>query len=196
MRKKDSRCKIGEDMIDPAHINALKESVDLPAVIRSCGVSLKKSGNSYKGYCPFHEDTKSPSLSVTPAENLWQCFGCGAGGDVIDFLQKKEGLSFQDAVARLDTGGRKKTPVKEKKKKEESAALTPAHYKLLQRVVDFYHTAFTEDPRAMDYLVDRGITDKTLFADYTIGFANGTLLNVLPSDGETITRLKELGILN
>ncbi len=76
------------------------------------------------------------------------------------------------------------------------AALTPVHYKLLQRVADFYHTAFSEDPRAADYLADRGITDKSLFADYKIGFANGTFLNVLPNDGETVERLKELGILN
>ena len=74
--------------------------------------------------------------------------------------------------------------------------MTPAHYKLLQRVVEFYHTAFNEDLRAMDYLQKRGITDKTLFADYQVGFANGTLLNVLPNDGETVDRLKELGILN
>jgi DNA primase len=64
-------------MIDQKRINALKESVDLTAVIQSYGIDLKKSGTSYKGFCPFHEDTKSPSLSITPSENLWQCFGCG-----------------------------------------------------------------------------------------------------------------------
>ncbi len=187
-------------MIEQGTIESIKQNVDLASVIESSGITLKKSGKSYKGFCPFHDDTKTPSLSVTPEKGLWQCFGCGAGGDVIDFLRKKEGLSFTEAVARLsgeqnpDTRGRKK-PVKEKKRKKETE-LSPAHYKLLQRVAGFYHTAFTEDPRAMDYLVDRGITNKQLFADFQIGFANGTLLNVLPSDGETITRLKELGILN
>ena len=203
-------------MIEQARIDALKESVDLAAVIQSCGIDLKRSGKSYKGYCPFHEDTKSPSLSVTPAENLWQCFGCGAGGDVIDFIRKYDGISFKEAVARLSGGEasnlqkkpantrsqksevrrQKRKPVKEKN--NEPPPLTPAHYKLLKRVVDFYHTAFTEDPRAMEYLQDRGISDenKSIFADYQVGFVNGTLLNVLPSDGETITRLKELGILN
>ncbi len=67
-------------MINKEEINTLKESVDLAAVIQGYGIDLKKSGKSYKGYCPFHEDTKSPSLSVTPAENLWQCFGCGRWG--------------------------------------------------------------------------------------------------------------------
>lgn len=89
----------------------------------------------------------------------------------------------------------KKKPVKIKKTKEEPE-LTPAHYKLLKRVAAFYHTAFNEDPRAMEYLADRGISNKQLFSDHQVGFANGTLLNVLPSDGETILQLKELGILN
>ena len=185
-------------MINQHEINTLKESVDLTAVIQSYGIDLKKTGKSYKGYCPFHEDTKSPSLSITPSENLWQCFGCGSGGDVIDFIRKHDGISFKEAVAQL-TGKESPTlqrqPVKKKRTKDEPE-LTPAHYKLLKRVVTFYHTAFTEDPRAMKYLIDRGITNKHLFSDHQTGFANGTLLNVLPSDGKTITQLKELGILN
>jgi len=185
-------------MIDQQEINTIKQNVDLAAVVQSCGIDLKKSGQSYKGYCPFHEDTKSPSLSITPAENLWQCFGCGAGGDVIDFIRKHDGISFKEAVVQLtgkESPKLQKKPVK-KKRESEAPPLTPAHYKLLKRVADFYHTAFNEDPRAMDYLNDRGIINKQLFSDYQTGFANGTLLNVLPSDGETIIQLKELGILN
>jgi DNA primase len=185
-------------MIDQKRINTLKESVDLTAVIQAYGIDLKKSGKSYKGYCPFHEDTKSPSLSVTPMENLWQCFGCGTGGDVIDFIRKHDGISFKEAVAQLRGGEaskRQKQPVKRKRAKEEPE-LTPAHYKLLKRVAAFYHTAFNEDSKAMEYLTDRGISNKQLFSDHQTGFANGTLLNVLPSDGETIDQLGELGILN
>ena len=170
-------------MIDQQEINTIKQNVDLAAVVQSCGIDLKKSGQSYKGYCPFHEDTKSPSLSITPAENLWQCFGCGAGGDVIDFIRKHDGISFKEAVVQLtgkESPKLQKKPVK-KKRESEAPPLTPAHYKLLKRVADFYHTAFNEDPRAMDYLNDRGIINKQLFSDYQTGFANGTLLNVLPS---------------
>jgi len=166
-------------MIDQQEINSIKQNVDLAAVIQSCGIDLKKSGKSYKGYCPFHEDSKSPSLSITPAENLWQCFGCGAGGDVIDFIRKHDGISFREAVAQL-RGGEvsklQKKPVKKKRTKEEPE-LSPAHYKLLKRVVSFYHTAFNEDSRAMEYLTDRGISNKQIFSDHQIGFANGTLLN-------------------
>ena len=190
-------------MVEQARINAIKDGVDLATFIQTCGIELKKSGKSYKGHCPFHEDKKSPSLSVTPSKKLWQCFGCGKGGDVIDFARQLNGSDFDSTIAKLEghlavTPSKKiKSPKKPvKKKKEETPALTPAHYKLLQRVVDFYHTAFNEDFRAREYLQDRGITDKSIFADYKVGFANGTLLNVLPDDGETVSQLKELGIIN
>ncbi len=190
-------------MIEQERIDTIKDGVDLVPFIQTCGIDLKKSGKSYKGLCPFHEDDKSPSLSVTPSKKLWQCFGCGKGGDVIDFARAIDGSDFDTAIAKLEghlaVTPSKKTKSKKKpvkKKTEEAPALTPGYYKLLKRVVDFYHTAFNEDPRARDYLQDRGITDKSIFAAYQVGFANGTLLNVLPDDGETVTQLKELGILN
>lgn len=191
-------------MIEQERIDAIKEGVELVPFIQTCGIDLKKSGRSYKGHCPFHEDSKTPSLSVTPSKKLWQCFGCGKGGDVIDFAREFDKTDFNTIIAKLEdhlpckaikkANKSKKKPVKEKN--NDQPILTPVHYKLLKRVVDFYHTAFAEDPRAMEYLHDRGITDKAIFSDYKVGFANGTLLNVLPDDGETVRQLKELGILN
>ena len=64
-------------------------------------VTLRRSGSgSWKGLCPFH-DEKTPSFQVTPSRGLYYCFGCGEGGDSISFLQKKENLSFAEAVERL-----------------------------------------------------------------------------------------------
>lgn len=183
-------------MIDQERIDTIKDGVDLAPFIKSCGIDLKKTGRSYKGFCPFHEDSKSPSLSVTPSKQLWQCFGCGKGGDVIDFARAFNKTDFNSTVEQLETVIKTKPTKPVKIKKDALPVLTPTHYKLLKRVVDFYHTAFNEDPRAREYLQGRGITTKTLFADYKIGFANGTLLNVLPDDGKTIQQLKELGVLN
>ena len=184
--------------IEKERIEAVKRSVDLVGLIRSRGITLQKNGKGYKGLCPFHKDDKSPSLSVTPSENLWQCFGCNAGGDAIRFVELFDKVDFKTAVRELE--GFAATPAgKSKAVKKESPApkpLTAAHIKLLARVVDFYHTAFSEDPRAAEYLVDRGISDKQLFSDYKVGFANGTLLNVLPDEGEIRQQLRELGILN
>ena len=63
-------------------------------------VSLKRTGRSYKGLCPFH-DEKTPSFNVNPDRGTYYCFGCQEGGDVFSFLQKSEGLSFPEALEML-----------------------------------------------------------------------------------------------
>ncbi|MBU4357618.1 MAG: hypothetical protein KJ822_20065 [Proteobacteria bacterium] len=88
-------------MISQEKIEAIKQGVDLASLIRSRGIALKKNGKGYKGLCPFHEDNKTPSLSVTPSKNLWQCFGCGKGGDVIEFVKLHDRVSFAEAVQIL-----------------------------------------------------------------------------------------------
>jgi DNA primase len=87
-------------MIEKDTIEAIKNGVDLVAFIRSKGISLKKNGKSYFGLCPFHDDT-NPSFSVNPTKNLWQCFGCGAGGDVIRFVELHDKVTFPEAVRQL-----------------------------------------------------------------------------------------------
>jgi DNA primase len=191
-------------MIEQERIDAIKSSVEVAPFMRACGIDLKRNGKGYKGRCPFHEDEKTPSLSVTPEKNLWQCFGCGKGGDIIEFVRLFERVDFTAAVQRLegcvpqpeDRGQKTEDRKAVKKESQAPKPLTAAHVKLLARVIDFYHTAFSEDPRARDYLAGRGIADNGLFSDYKLGFANGTLLNVLPAEGEIKRQLQELGILN
>ncbi len=190
-------------MINQDEIDAIKSYVDVAPFMQACGVDLKRIGRGYKGHCPFHEDNKSPSLSVTPGKNLWKCFGCGKGGDIIEFVQLFDRVDFKAAVEKLATylpGGEppenKKTKAAVKKEKEQPKALTPAHIKVLSRAIDFYHTAFCEDPRGREYLEERGITDNKLFADHKIGLAAGTLLNVLPEEGDIKEQLQEIGVLN
>lgn len=95
-------------MTEPRHheridTDRLLAQVDIVDVI-GAHVPLKKSGKEYEACCPFHtEDT--PSFKVSPAKQIFQCFGCGAGGDAIKFLQEYSGLSFVDACKQLDTGG-------------------------------------------------------------------------------------------
>lgn len=75
------------------------ESNDIVDVI-SGYVSLKKAGNSYKGKCPFHNE-KTPSFSVSPDKQLYHCFGCGVGGNVITFMMEIENISFLEALELL-----------------------------------------------------------------------------------------------
>jgi len=183
-------------MIEKERIEAIKQGVDLSALVKSRGIDLKKNGKGYFGLCPFHDDT-NPSLSINPSTNLWQCFGCGTGGDVIRFVELFDQVDFKEAVKRLSDNGFKTAKKSARKKpSKKQAGLSAKLLKLLKRVIEFYHTAFCEDPRARQYLNQRGITDNTLFSDFKIGFANGTLLNALPGEGDIYEQLKQVGVLS
>ncbi len=175
-------------------IERIKQAHDLKAVIESYGVTLRKKGSNYVGLCPFHKE-KAPSFTVNPKTNLYHCFGCDAGGDVIGFICKKEGVSFREAIEKLQ--GRKVDPKPVKKPKESpvpESSINRTH--LLNRVVAFYHKTFCEDPRAREYMRTRGIADNAIFSDFTIGYSNGTLLNTIPDEGDVREALKDIGILN
>jgi len=77
----------------------IKEETDIVEVVRRY-VTLAASGSAFKGLCPFHRE-KTPSFHVNPSRQIYKCFGCGEGGDVISFLMKAEGLSFPEAVETL-----------------------------------------------------------------------------------------------
>ena len=87
-------------MISKQYIERLLQSIDIVDVV-SQFVELKKSGKNYTGLCPFHEE-KSPSFGVIPDKQFYNCFGCGASGDAIDFL-KGHGHSFKSAVDLLSS---------------------------------------------------------------------------------------------
>ena len=92
--------------------------IDLVALVQAKGIELKKNGKGWFGLCPFHAD-KTPSLSINPTKNLWQCFGCGASGDTIRFVEMFDQVDFKEAVKRLSNNGfkvktSKDTPAKSK----------------------------------------------------------------------------------
>ena len=95
----------GQDRID---IAALRAAHPIEQVIAASGVELHPRGQGYMGCCPFHDDT-TPSLSVGGVSERFKCFGCGAGGDVIEFVSRLHGLSFVDAVHALEQGSISRT---------------------------------------------------------------------------------------
>ena len=184
--------------IEQDRIDTIKRSVDLRALVESKGIKLKKNGKGYVGLCPFHDDT-NPSLSVNTKTNLWQCFGCKAGGDAIRFVELFDKVDFTEAVKQLSALSVQPSAKEDNNRRDKAAPANkqqPAtRAKLFNRVIEFYHTAFVEDSRAKQYLNKRGITDNSVFADFKVGFANGTLLNVLPQEGDLIEQLQQIGIL-
>jgi hypothetical protein len=79
------------------------------ALAQSRGIDLKKNGKSYHDLCPFHDDT-NPSLSINPTKNLWPCFGCGAAGEVVRFVELIDKVSFPEAANKLKAEGSERNP--------------------------------------------------------------------------------------
>ncbi|PKL52663.1 MAG: hypothetical protein CVV37_00245 [Nitrospira bacterium HGW-Nitrospira-1] len=96
--------------ISKKEIDTVKQSHDLRTVVSSYGVKLQKKGANYVGLCPFHNE-KTPSFTVNPKTNLYHCFGCNAGGDVIGFVTKTEGIGFREAFDGLSGNGKSITPL-------------------------------------------------------------------------------------
>jgi len=187
--------------IERDRIETIKRDIDLVALVQSRGIDLKKNGKSYHGLCPFHDDT-NPSLSVNPNKNLWQCFGCGAGGDAIRFVELIDKVSFPEAVNQLIVDSpqfiaKSKATGHREKPANGQTGLTVKERKLLSRVVSYYQHTLSQDSRGINYLKkERGITDNQSLKDFGVGYANGTLLEILPEDAEVIEALKKIGILN
>lgn len=83
-----------------AALDAIKQGNDLAEVVREQGIALQRRGRTYFGLCPFHAE-QTASFAVSRDAGLFHCFGCGAGGDVIRFVERIQQVSFPEAVRRL-----------------------------------------------------------------------------------------------
>jgi len=89
--------------IPDSEIERLRVEVSVARLAEASGIKLEKRGKDMVGPCPFHADD-TPSLTITPDKNLFHCFGCGAAGGPIDWVMKKNGVSFRHAVELLREG--------------------------------------------------------------------------------------------
>ena len=188
--------------IPESEIERIKHQTDLATLVRSRGVELKKNGGkNLIGKCPFHDDS-TPSLSVDPIKNVWHCFGCNAGGSVIDFVMRKDGLTFREATDKLLLDGgriRRGSSFVESKADKSDITAPPKSQgidpKLIESVVEHYHkTLAGPDTKGLEYLRGRGLADPETLKTFRVGYVNGTLKNVLPQSA--IRPLQQLGILD
>lgn len=186
----------GASLLDEFEKDRVKESVDIVDLISSSGVSLVEKGASWMGRCPFHED-KSPSLSVNREKGLFNCFGCGAGGDVFDFVMKSQGVEFKEALSILKSGSStslvKSKEVLAKSDPSKVDSSTSLSSVSLQDISSYYQKHLT-DPKATAYLKSRGLYAPELLARLQIGYSPGDLKDKL-SEGQR-KELKDAGILN
>ena len=163
-------------------------------------VRLRRTGRRRTGYCPFHDDRRTPSLVVFPESERWWCFGaCNAGGDVFDFVERAEGVSFLDAVRRLggdrQSASKATSPSPTRREAVERRELTDQHYTLLTTAVEIYHAALLTHPRALAYAAERRLGGDTV-REFRLGFADGRLKRYLAFRGWSQETAADLGLID
>ncbi len=146
-------------MIATVDIPALKRRYRLGDVVESSGVALGGRGRVRQGFCPFHEENAG-SFTVYSDSQRWYCFGCGLGGDVLDFIQRLDGVDLPEAIRRLHGGSWE--PVERPRAQvdyQSAEALFARDSQLLTAAVRFYTAELRRSPEALDYLASRGIDD-------------------------------------
>ena len=174
-------------------IDRINDTADIVEVV-SRTVELKKRGRNYFGLCPFH-DEKTPSFSVAPDKGIYHCFGCGKGGNSVNFIMENEKLSFVEALQQLGqqlgievnfSGG------------NESKGFFDGLYRIHETASSLYHKTLLSErgERALKYLTDRGLSRETI--DYfKVGFAPESskyLLNTIKSEAYERQILEKCGL--
>lgn len=160
-------------------------------------VSLKRSGTSYKGLCPFHNDT-SPSFTVSPQKNIAKCFSCGAGGNPISFYSQYHKVSFNEACIELS----KKYNISIKLEKNFDEAKEKEYeklYKLMEEARDYFaENIFNNEGReAFEYLNKRGLSVQFIKENY-IGYSVNSwdkLLTHFTAKGYSVEDLLNVGLI-
>ncbi len=154
--------------MDP--VEEIKNRLDIVDIVSET-VDLRRTGKNYIGFCPFHDNKRTPAFVVFPETGTWRCFSCNEGGDIFTFVMKREGWDFRQALEHLA----ERAGVPLEAPSPEAEARREAHqrlYDLMEEAVAFYrhHLHTPAGKQALDYLHKRGLTDETIEA-FGLGYA-------------------------
>ena len=190
----------GDDMarIPQQVIDEIREKTDIVNIIGQY-VQLKKSGKNYTGLCPFHEE-RTPSFSVASDRQFYHCFGCGRGGNVFNFIQELEGLSFQEAVVRVaEMEGIPLSSQYMTTSKQVGHNKNDSLYQMNQHACEVYQHILKNTQigqAARNYLEKRQL-DSELLEEFQIGFApdrRDFLVKVFEQRGYTKEQMASSGL--
>jgi DNA primase len=174
-------------------LEEIKSKIDIVEFI-SDYVPLKKSGQNYKGLCPFHAE-KTPSFVVSPSKQIFHCFGCGTGGDAVSFLIKHENLSFSEAIRYL--AQKAGIHISQKKSDHKTASKREMILGVNKEALNFFIKNLEKSKTASAYLKNRGINiDSTI--TFCLGYATNhrdALLKHMRSSGYSINLLTDAGLI-
>ena len=184
--------RYSEELIDD-----IKNSNDIVDII-SQYVTLKRSGRNFFGVCPFHRE-KTPSFSVSPDKQIFHCFGCGAGGNVIHFISKIENVDFKESLEILAERAGITLPTIDNSFDSKKQQLKEKVYEINKEAAIYYHeTLYKEISKpAQEYVKKRKLDNRTL-KDYTIGYApnNSNLYKFLKGKGFTDEEILASDLVN
>lgn len=183
-------------------IEGVKRRNPIEEIISRHGIVLLRHGSRMTGLCPFHDDA-NPSLVVYPDTRSFYCFGCGASGDVIDFVRRYDGLGFRAALERLNEGVVPQ-PDARQVRHHRSGGQSVSHRReelslddrmILTAASSVYHELLWQSPAALAYLEGRGI-GPAVIRRCRLGFSDGhTLRRYLQRHRMSIRRAQELGLI-
>lgn len=175
-------------MITKESIDNLKNHLDIVDVI-SQSLELKKAGANFKACCPFHgEDT--PSFVVSPAKQIYHCFGCGVGGDSIKFIMEYEKLAYPEALEKLASMYNVSLNYDNENKPK-------LDLKVLESINQYYQKLFTNNQTTKEYMKSRGISEFSI-EKFEIGYApkSHETINYLKDNFFNLADAKELGVID
>jgi DNA primase len=188
-----------KDFIPEGKIIEIRERANILEVI-SDFVSLKKAGKNYLGLCPFHSE-RTPSFTVNEEKGIFHCFGCGAGGNVFNFLMRANSLSFPEAVKELAKKYGITLPSRELSEAEKARRSLKAQlFEINEIAAEYYHRlliAQKEGEEGRRYLAQRGIS-KEVIHDHRLGFAPSSwdsLFYFLQNKGVPLNLAERLGLI-
>ena len=178
-------------------IDEVIRSNDIVEVI-SQYIHLKRSGRNYFGICPFHNE-KSPSLSVSPEKQIFHCFGCGVGGNVITFVRKIEDIGYRESIQLLAEKANITLPTIQNDLESRKDELRAKVYKVNSYTAEYYHKRlYTPDAKlGQEYVKRRKLNNETL-ENFKIGFSGkfDELYKSLRQNGFQDEEILESGLVN
>ncbi|MDO8754280.1 MAG: DNA primase [Anaerolineales bacterium] len=181
-------------------IDEIKSRIDIVDLVTEAGVKLRHSGKSYSGFCPFHDNKRTPAFVVWPELGTWKCYGaCNEGGDIFKFVMKKEGLDFKEALKKLAERAGVELHTYEPRNTPEVKEAHEHLRTLLEDSIIYYRTHLFNNKEILAYLREkRGLTDATI-QTFGLGYAphgyDNLLKHFLPK-GYSEQELIDAGMLS
>ncbi|MPZ50834.1 MAG: toprim domain-containing protein [Dehalococcoidia bacterium] len=175
---------------------SIRRSNPIGEVIATSGVELQSRGRRLVGHCPFHRDGE-PSLVVYPDNQSYFCFGCGAGGDVIDFLGRLHGVGFKEAASMLavPVAGQRVNTSRPQAEPASATVVSPKAAEVIDASVWFWHDALWRSGEALAYLESRGISP-AVAERCRLGFGLAGLADHLRRGGLSLGLARGIGLLS